>query len=299
MDIRRLLPYLVGLLVLAFALGSLPHGTPGGSLLFQSYWLLYIIYLAPFAILAIMVVLIIVIGLNWRALGTRIGMGLAGPRKRKKKPSYYMLIQMLFWALAIGILVQRQATASGSTGPDSIIAQIKNDPSGASNPFLGGGILPAVTNIVQNNWFSVALVGIIVVGGLVMLQSARVAMRATDSMYPELEEKQLEGLKAVHYAMKLVEDTATDPRSRIISCYQHMLSTVSQVGIPVSPDQTARELEKAIRSTFYLKGPATSDLTRLFEEARYSLHEILEEDAMNARKDLELIANELKIQLKD
>lgn len=300
MDIRRVLPYLVGLLVLAFALGSLPHGTPGGSLLFQSYWLLYVIYLAPFAILAIMVALIIFIGLNWRALGTRIGMGLVGQRKpRKKKPSYYMLIQMLFWALAIGVLVQRQATASGSTGPNSIIAQIKNDPSGASNPFLGGGILPAVTNIVQNNWFSVALLGIIVVGGLVMFQSARVAMHANDSMYPELEEKQLEGLKAVHYAMKLVEDTATDPRSRIISCYQHMLSTVSQLGAPVSSDQTARELEKAIRSTFFLKGPATSDLTRLFEEARYSLHEILEEDATNARNDLQLIANELKIQLKD
>jgi hypothetical protein len=299
LGIRRFLPYLAGLLVLAFALGSLPRGTPGGSIFFQSYWLLYIIYLAPFAVLGTMVALIILIGLNWRALGTGIGMGLTGRRTmRKKRSRAYILVQAIFWALAIGILVQKQVTASGSTLSGSVVANIQNDPSPTVNPFLAGGILPAVSNIFGSIWFSVALLGLLIVGGLVLVQSARVAV-GSKSMYPELEEKQLEGLKTVYQAMKLVDDTASDPRSRIISCYQHMLGTVSRIGVPVSSDQTARELEKAIRSTFLLKGPATSDLTRLFEEARYSLHEIVDDDAMKAHQDLESIAAELKVQMKD
>jgi hypothetical protein len=52
-----------------------------------------------------------------------------------------------------------------------------------------------------------------------------------------------------------------------------------------------------VRSTFALKGPATSVLTQLFEEARYSLHEISDIDADKARKCLESVSNELEIQL--
>jgi Domain of unknown function (DUF4129) len=301
LGIRRFLPYLAGLLILAFALGSLPRSTPGGSIFFNSYWLLYIIYLAPFAVLGTMVGLIILIALNWRELGTRIGLGLVGRRTvgRKKRNRSYILVQAAFWAIAIAILVQRQVSASGSSLSGAVTGQIQNDPTGRSNPFLGGGVLPAVSNLVQSIWFAAAFLALLVVGGLVLVQSARVAARGSQSMYPELEEKQLEGLKTVYQAMKLVDDTASDPRSRIISCYQHMLGTVSRIGVPVSSDQTARELEKAIRSTFLLKGPATSDLTRLFEEARYSLHEIVDDDAMKAHQDLESIAAELKVQMKD
>ena len=52
-----------------------------------------------------------------------------------------------------------------------------------------------------------------------------------------------------------------------------------------------------MRSTFALKGPATTNLTQLFEEARYSLHEIDDDDADKAHEYLESVAEELKIQL--
>src|SRR5437879_13891338 len=113
----------------------------------------------------------------------------------------------------------------------------------------------------------------------------------------ELQTNQEQGLQAVHEAIKLVEDPASDPRSRIIACYQHLVSTVSGLGAPVSPNMTARELDRAVRSTFALKGPATTDLTQLFKEARYSLHEITNGDADKAHGYLDSVAEELNIQL--
>jgi hypothetical protein len=112
-----------------------------------------------------------------------------------------------------------------------------------------------------------------------------------------LQGNQEEGLQAVREAIMLVEDPSSDPRTRIIACYQHLLATVSRLGANVSSDLTARELDGAVRSTFALKGPATTDLTQLFEEARYSLHEIRDNDADRAHEYLESVAEELKIQL--
>jgi hypothetical protein len=113
----------------------------------------------------------------------------------------------------------------------------------------------------------------------------------------ELQGNQEQGLQAVQEAIKLAEDPATDPRNRIIACYQYLVATVSRLGAPISSDLTARELDRAVRSTFALRGPATTDLTQLFEEARYSLHEIKDGDADNAHDYLELVAEELRMQL--
>src|SRR5207245_4080048 len=160
------------------------------------------------------------------------------------------------------------------------------------------GLVPAISNLVQNTWFSLAFLGLLVVGGVVVIQSVRVALKETHDMtVREVQRNQEQGLQAVHEAISLVEDPASDPRSRIIACYQHLIETVAGLGAPVSPNMTARELDRAVRSTFALKGPATTDLTQLFEEARYSLHEIGDRDVDKAHEYLDNVAEELKIQL--
>jgi len=118
-----------------------------------------------------------------------------------------------------------------------------------------------------------------------------------DVTIQELQGNREQGLQAVHEAIKLVEDPTSDPRDRIIACYQHLVATASRLGAPISSDLTARELDRAVRSTFALKGPATTDLTQLFEEARYSLHEINDGDADRAHDYLGLVAGELRTQL--
>ncbi len=301
MKVPRILPYVVGLIVLAFALGSLTHGTPGGSLLFRSYWLLYLVYLAPLVILGAMVAVIILIGLNYRDLGAAIGYGIARRRKVRKRGSRYStFVAMFFWALAIGVLIQTKGSifnpihAANST----IVKNIVGDNTTPPNLFQVGGILPALSSLVQNEWFSFAFLGLLVVAGVILVESFRVSLKETrDFRIQELQTNQEQGLQAVHEAIKLVEDPASDPRSRIIACYQHLVSTVSGLGAPVSPNLTARELDRAVRSTFALKGPATTDLTQLFEEARYSLHEITDSDADKAHGYLDFVAEELDIQL--
>jgi len=297
--VPRILPYLAGLIVLAFALGSLPRGTPGGSILFRSYWLLYLVYLGPVVILGVMVGLIIIIALNYRDLGAAIGFGMARRRRMRKRGSPYpTFIAMFMWALAIGVLIETKGSIFNPThAANSTIAKIVGENATAPSLFQTGGFLPALSDLVQNAWFSLAFIGLLVVGGVVVVQSVRVALREThDVTIQELQANQEEGLQAIHEAIKLVDDPASDPRSRIISCYQHLIATVSKLGAPVSSDLTARELDRAVRSIFALKGPATTNLTQLFEEARYSLHEIRDSDADKAHEYLESVAEELKIQ---
>ncbi len=301
MKVPRILPYILGLVVLAFALGSLPRGGSGGSLLFRAYWLLYLVYLGPVLILAAMIAVVIMIGLNYRNIGAAIGYGMAKRRQTRKRSSRYTIFaQMFFWALAIGVLVETKGSIFNPThGANStIIGNIVGENGTTPNPLQTGGFLPAFSNLVQNTWFSLAFLGILVVGGVVVIQSVRVALKEThDATIQELQGNQEQGLQAVHEAIKLVEDPTSDPRNRIISCYQHLVATVSGLGAPISSDLTARELDKAVRSTFALKGPATTDLTQLFEEARYSLHEIKDADADKARDYLEFVAEELQTQL--
>jgi hypothetical protein len=246
-----------------------------------------------------MVALIVLIGLNYRDLGAAIGYGMARRRKMRKRGSRYStFVAMFFWALAIGVLIQTKGSifnpihAANSTIAKNIVGENTTPP----DLFKTGGLLPVLSSLVQNAWFSIAFLGLLVVGGVIIIESLRVSVKETrDLRIQELQAKQEQGLQAVHEAIKLVEDPASDPRSRIIACYQYLVATVSRLGAPVSSDLTARELDRAIRAAFALNGPATTDLTQLFEEARYSLHEISNNDADKAHKYLESVAEELEI----
>lgn len=302
MKLPRILPYILGLIVLAFALSSLSHGTPAGSLLFRAYWLLYLVYLGPVVILGAMVAVIILIGLNYRDIGAALGYGMSQRRKARKKRGsrYSTFVAMFFWALAIGVLIETKGSIFNPTKPmnSTLAKSIVGEDTTPPNLFQAGGILPAISNLLQNEWFSLAFLGLLVVGGVILVESFRVSLKETrDQRIQELQANQEQGLQAVNEAIKLVEDPSADPRSRIIACYQHLVATVSRLGVPISSDLTARELDNAVRSTFALKGPATTNLTELFEEARYSLHEITDSDADKAHHCLESVAAELKTQL--
>jgi hypothetical protein len=248
-----------------------------------------------------MVVLIVMIGINCRDIAAAIGFKMAqGRRARKKGSRTTLIVKLLFWALAIVVLVEYKGSIFKPIQKDNstIVSEIVGDKATAPDLLQTGGVLPAISNLVRSTWFGLAFLGLLVVGGVVLIQSVRVSLKEThDLRIQELQENQEQGLQAIHEAIKLVDDSASAPRSRIIACYQHLISTVSRLGAPVSSDLTARELDRAVRSTFGLKGQATTDLTRLFEEARYSLHEITDDDATKAHEYLESVAAELQIQL--
>ena len=271
-------------------------------MLFQSTWLLYLIYLGPIIVLGLMIALIIFIGLNWRILGQGIGHGLVNSKRMRKRGSKRsLIISIIFWSIALGILLNTRGTIfnpTNSTQTNSTIAKIVGESTVPQNPFLWGGFVPALSNLIQNSWFGMAFLGLLVVGGLVLVQSLRVARgEAAEINARALILRRLEGLEMVNSALELMDNQAGDCRNRIIACYQSMMATASRLGVPLPPDLTARELESAIRSTFVLKREAIGELTYIFEEARYSLHEINGEDALRARACLESIATELNVQL--
>ncbi|HZY94588.1 MAG TPA: DUF4129 domain-containing protein [Candidatus Bathyarchaeia archaeon] len=298
MGTRRLLPYLVVLVILAIALGSLSRTQPGGSLLFRSYWLLYLVYLIPVAALAGIVVLIVIIAWNWRDLSEGLGHGIARKRRMRKPRSWRLLaVQLFFWSLAAGFLLFRRGAATTQT--TNLKEQIVGAGTNNNTATLGiEGTVPMLTSLIQMNWFIVATIGLLVLSGIVMLQSARVAFRESGNMDKEmLLSNRVEGAQAVEKALGMLKQAELNPRARIISCFQHLILTASRLGAHMSPDMTARELEKRIRSLFALRGMEIGELTKLFEEARYSEHPITEQDANQAYEYLVEVGNELNIQV--
>ena len=300
MKARRLLPYIIGLLVLAFALGSLPRSQLGGSILFHSYWLLYLVYLGPLAILGMIVALILLVGFNWKFLSEGIGYGLAKKkRKTRARSRRSFVVAAAFWALAVAVLLAKGCTPFCSNGTTMALKDAIVGASGASPSLLqGDNAIQVLGQVVQTAWFSYAFLGLLVVSGVVIVQSLRVALREVrdkdQQLFPGNRQERLE---AVQEALRLVDDARLDAASRIISCYQHLISAASRMGAPVSSDRTARELESGIRTMFGLEGPAITSLTLLFEETRYSLHVMTDDDAQRAYEYLQSIAEELNIQM--
>ncbi len=141
-----------------------------------------------------------------------------------------------------------------------------------------------------------AFIGLIVVSSVIIIRAVKVSWEESRTMLTPLVGPRIEGVSAVEDAIRILESQeAMDPRTRIINCYQRMIQAAQQLGAPIRSDQTARELETAIRKMLMLRGPAIKDLTRLFEEARYSLHQITEEDGEIAHQRLLSIAEEMKI----
>ncbi len=243
-----------------------------------------------------MAALIVLIALNWRELSRGIGHGMARRRRRKSRRSTIsLLVYISFWVLAIVVLAMRPGGLFGSRNTSTTIQrEIVGESASIPGPIgLGNSSILLLSNFVQSGWFSIMFAGLIIVCGFILIQSFRESFKEISTSNLLLPARQAESLQAVQHAMKLVDDALLDPRSRIIACYEQLVSAAFRLDVPVSSDQTARELEEKIRVMFMLKGDAIHRLTNLFEEARYSLHEITEDDAFRAMEYLQSIYSEL------
>jgi hypothetical protein len=298
----RLLPFLGALVLLAFALGSIPRSQPGGpSLLFNSTWLIYVLYLIPLIALGAMVVMIVLLAYNWRLLSDALGHGMAGRRKQQKKRSrtLQIVVWMGAWLIAVQVLLQKCGGIFCKPSQNAnLTPQIQQFVTG-SGP---GPVLPYVQavsqlgSVIQTNWFSIAFLGLLAVSSVIIIRAVKVSWEESRENVMQIPGPPAEGISAVEDAIHILESQeATDPRTRIINCYQRMVQAAQRHGAPVRSDQTARELETAIRKMLMLKGPAINELTELFEEARYSLHPITEKDGEKAHERLLSIAEEMKL----
>jgi hypothetical protein len=302
---KQILPLLAALVLLSFALGSLPRSQPGGSsLLLGSYWLLYVLDFLPAMALGLILIMLVYMIYNARALSDALGFGIARRRRLQKKKSRTVsfIIYLATWVLAAVVLIEKcggifcQPTQSSATLQQKLQQHVSGSSSGPALPLFDTAF--RLSSFVEPFWFYLVFLGFLGVSAVILVKALFVSLAETKaSIVGQLEKAPEEGVAAVQDAIRIMEtENQTDPRTKIIVCYQRMMRAVQQLGTPITSDQTARELERAIRKILVLKGPAVGELTGLFEEARYSLHPITEEDAESAHLCLLSIAEEMNIQ---
>ena len=85
-----------------------------------------------------------------------------------------------------------------------------------------------------------------------------------------------------------------DVRKAIINVYKNMMKIFEKEGIKFEPSMTSREFMNYAMTNFDVSDETISDITNLFEEARYSSHELDEPYREQAFKDLKKLEAELK-----
>jgi hypothetical protein len=288
------------LLVLAFALGSLPRSQPGGSILANSYWLLYIPDFFPLLGLLALVLLTIFIVSYFRSLSDALGYGVARKMRKKKGHSTLRILVVLYaWVFVlVYLMLNCNGISCGASSNNAVRGLEKTVEAGnagtPSFPLLQGNVAGFI-NLFPWSWFFPVFIGLLFASSAVMLRTFIVAFRESKlQVRDEILANRRESLEAVQEAIKMLSDTdRADPRMRIVDCYRRLITTGSRLGARLTPELTARELERSIRKAFLLEGPAISALTVLFEEARYSLHPITEEDAVRAQGYLVQVAQEI------
>jgi hypothetical protein len=286
-------------MLLAFALGSLPRAQPGGSLLLNSWWLLVLVSLAPLVGLGLMIVLMVLLVYNSDLLSRALGAGIAGKRKKPRKRT--SLIQYILaggiWIAALVFLMSRPGGLLGEH-PIQVANSNTLDKSGNHVVATAPPIVQNVNSLgsfFQTNWFYAAFYGLLIVCSVIVARSIIFSWQETKAHLLQLKETaRAEAIASVGDAFRILNiEPGSDPRLRIINCYQRMALAAQQQGANITSDQTARELEAAIHDMLGIKGPSMRDLTNLFEEARYSLHPITEDDATRAQQYLLSIAQEM------
>ena len=272
-------------------------------MLSNSWWLIYLVDFLPLVGLGLIAVMIAVMVYNWRALSDAIGFGMARRRKEQKKKSRtaQLIVWMATWAIAIVVLLDKCGGIFCKTPSQTanLTNQVTNAVSGPgqipSLPLLNAAL--QLNALVQANWFYAAFLGFLVVSGAIIARGLKVSLDETrnDAAGPPLKVHE-EGVAAIQDAIRIIEmDDEADPRTKIIMCHQRMIRAAQHRGTLITSDLTARELERAIRKMLLLRGSAIGDLTGLFEEARYSKHEITSVHAEWAHRYLLSIAEEMKI----
>ncbi len=83
-------------------------------------------------------------------------------------------------------------------------------------------------------------------------------------------------------------------RIAIINSYKNMMNIFEKRGIKFEPSMTSREFMNYAMTNFDVSDEIISDITNLFEEARYSSHELDELYREQALNDLKKLEEELK-----
>ncbi|GEM_PF-2330984 len=230
----------------------------------------------------------------WYAiLGTLILISVASTGYAAYKRNFQLLKQMGVMILA-GILVVGLfygVMHYGSSGPSGLhLIGGKTNDTGTENP-------NATVGLQEGGEQSILIYGI----SFLMLGSAVALMLLAFYYLSTMRKRSRFGNVDAEEVSEIIERTmkelwtGTDPKSSIIRCYGDMCSLLEKKGpgLRDSPSLTPREFLEEAEGRIPVSMDKLEELTFLFEEARYSPHELSEEMVKRARAALEGMQAEL------
>jgi hypothetical protein len=266
---------------------SILGGAPSASLLGG---------LSPVLILAFMTWYLILLVAN----RTEIIAAIAGMLKRRgkeidRKVNFLVAIVayivgygliLLFFSSGLGkrLVSELQGVASSLETGNSTVQFTQTNPTNPFpvTPFLYYGI--AVFSMI----FLVTI--FIFIRGVHMAVQNR-GRFSEEEVEGETKRKSAEAVQQAILGLK----TTKEYREIILQCYRRMCTILADSGILTSQSETAREFASSISSKLQMSAEAVRGLTFLFEEARYSDHQITDEKRTAALNHLQSLQQALSI----
>ena len=157
----------------------------------------------------------------------------------------------------------------------------------------GSEFLKGSRNLIGQN-IGFIVIGLIVVIGGIFFVVPRVKSYLEESKESEKDQTQVEDeiSESVDKAIKDLKK-GKDTRSTVIRCYQKMSYVLEDQGITYDQFMTPREFEENAFNSLDISKKTISDLTDVFEEARYSSHSLKESQREEALRNLKLLREEI------
>jgi hypothetical protein len=174
----------------------------------------------------------------------------------------------VFLLVALPFLVPNAATPSGATPGDVVPRGDASTP-----PPAGEATSAALTWLVVGS--AVALLLLAPAAVFVRLRRARRERRA---VVPEAAERVGSGLRRSLADL----ESERDPRRAVRRAYAHMEESLGEIELSRAPDETPTEFTARVLRVLGASAAAASDLTGLFEIARFSDHPMDEDDRRRA-----------------
>ena len=250
--------------------------------------------LVSVAFLGIMVLILVLIVVNRRTMVELLKQAIAerGRVSRRKSSLWRSVLSLVGILVPFLIFYYFQVLPADSEGVDvnpllPPLGKPAEDGNFTSTPWP---IIPqpsGSTSIIVGYASGIIVLVIAVVAAFIMLQ----AVRETGWEYEEppqdspQERVKESALLAVQEAIHRIE-AEEDFRMAVMRCYRRLCETLEEHGVPSVEYQTAREYESAVSDVLDIPTDPLSALTILFEEARYSLHEIGKKEQSRALSSL-------------
>jgi hypothetical protein len=217
----------------------------------------------------------------------------------REKPAKRSLLLSI---VAYGLLIVVALAFLSSGIPQRIISQLQgsilslqNANQTAPPPTQVAPFSTLIPTQVMRYYGSLVFFAIFAVSLFTLIRGVQLAFQnrgvSTDEFKAEYDLKQ-DAANAVQEAISSLKNTKAY-REPILQCYKKMCQVLSTAGLVTDQTETAREFAQKISEKLRIGSNAVSGLTFLFEEARYSNHDITEQKRIMAVEYLESLQDAL------